>query len=67
MFSILFLIILIPLITLSFWFSFEMSIIILVIYGLLEIMIFVPAFIKAKPKKELKLTSYEEKIFSNYQ
>lgn len=66
MFSILFRIITIPLIILSFWFSSEMSIIILIIYGLLEIIIFRTTFIKAKPIKELKLTSYEEKIFSEY-
>jgi len=30
------------------------------------IIIFIPVFIKVKPIKDLKLTSYEEKIFSSY-
>lgn len=66
MFSFLFRIVLIPLIVLSFWFSFEMSIIILIIYGLLEIILFRTASIKVKPTNELELTSYEEEIFSKY-
>lgn len=66
MFSLLFLIILIPLIITAFWFPFVVSIIILILYGIIEIVIFIPTFLKIKPAVELKLSPHEEKIFSNY-
>jgi len=55
MFQILFSIILIPLIIAAFWFPFVMSIIILAMYGLLEVMI------EVKPRNEIDMSDVQAK------
>lgn len=66
MFSILFIIILIPLIILSFWFPVVTSTIILLLYFVFEVMGIAPTFIKTKPAEGLNLNKEEEDVFSRY-
>ena len=66
MFSFLLIIILIPLIILSFWFPLVCSSIILILYLLIELMAIAPTLIKTKPIAELGLNEDESKIFSKY-
>lgn len=66
MFSFLLIILLIPLIILSFWFPLVCSSIILVLYLLIELMAMAPTFIKTKPIAALGLKEDESKIFIKY-
>jgi len=66
MFSFLLIILLIPLIILSFWFPLVCSSIILVLYFLIELMAIAPTLIKTKPIAELNLDEEESKIFTKY-
>lgn len=66
MFSFLLIILLIPLIILSFWFPLVCSSIILVLYFLIELMAIAPTLIKTKPIAELNLNEEESKIFTKY-
>lgn len=66
MFSFLLIILLVPLIILSFWFPLICSSIILALYLLIELMSIVPTFIKTEPISELGLNKEESKIFTKY-
>ncbi len=66
MFSLLFQFILVPLVLLVFWFPFVVSIVLIVLFFLIEVSGIAPTLFKVKPSKELKLTPDEEKIFSEY-
>ncbi len=66
MFSSLFVIILIPLIILSFWFTNGTSVVILAMYSLIEVVGILPTLFKTKPIAELNLSHEEAKIFSKY-
>jgi len=66
MFSFLLIILLIPLIILSFWFPLVVSSIILALYFIIELMSITPTIIKTKPIPELGLNGEESKIFTKY-
>lgn len=66
MFSLLFLIIVLSLIVLTFWFPTITSFTVFLIYLILEVLFFVSSSVKIKPKEELGLNQEEEIIFSRY-
>lgn len=66
MFSLFFIVVLIPLIILSFWFPDITSLIILILYLIIEVMGIVPTMFKVQPSKELNFNTEEAKIFSKY-